>query len=91
MPHEGNYSSWMEAKHKRLRLDNIAEARQKKAMGRELEWIRSNVKGGRTKSKVRLFGVVCWWVLLLPAYRACVCACVRAFAPIVDCASSTAT
>jgi len=53
IPHEGNYSSWMDAKHKRLRLDNIAEARQKKAMGRELEWIRSNAKGGRTKSKAR--------------------------------------
>eukprot|EP00750_Incisomonas_marina_P003665 INCI1334.2.p1 GENE.INCI1334.2~~INCI1334.2.p1 ORF type:complete len:411 (+),score=82.49 INCI1334.2:968-2200(+) len=53
IPHEGNYSSWMEAKHKRLRLDNMAEARQAKAMSRELEWIRSNAKGGRTKSKAR--------------------------------------
>lgn len=53
MPHEGNYSSWMDSKQKRLRLDNLAEARQKKAMARELDWIRSNAKGGRTKSKAR--------------------------------------
>ena len=53
-PYEGNYSNWLEAKEKRLEMENKSEASHQKAMKDELEWVRSNAKGRQSKSKARL-------------------------------------
>ena len=53
-PYEGNYSDWLEAKEKRLEMENKSEASHQKAMKDELEWVRSNAKGRQSKSKARL-------------------------------------
>ncbi len=53
-PHEGNYSSWLEAKTKRvIQEQSESEARQR-AMKRELEWVRAGAKARQAKSKARL-------------------------------------
>src|SRR5690606_31920699 len=39
-PYEGNYSSWLEQKEKRLQLESKGEQSRQKALARELEWIR---------------------------------------------------
>lgn len=54
IPYEGNYSSWLEQKEKRLIQEKRAEASHMKVIQSELEWVRSNAKGKRTKSKARL-------------------------------------
>jgi ATP-binding cassette ChvD family protein len=54
IPYEGNYSSWLEQKEKRLQQEEKAEAGRMKAMKEELEWVRSNPKGRQAKSKARL-------------------------------------
>jgi ATP-binding cassette ChvD family protein len=54
IPYEGNYSSWLEQKEKRLIQEKRAEASHMKVIQNELEWVRSNAKGKRTKSKSRL-------------------------------------
>ena len=54
IPYEGNYSSWLEQKEKRLEQEQKAEAGRIKAMKEELEWVRSNPKGRQAKSKARL-------------------------------------
>ncbi len=54
IPWEGNYSSWLEQKEKRLEQEERAEQARIKAMKRELEWVRSNPKGRHAKSKARL-------------------------------------
>jgi ATP-binding cassette ChvD family protein len=54
IPYEGNYSSWLEAKEKRLEQEQKAEDSHARAMKAELEWVRSNPKGRRAKSKARL-------------------------------------
>ena len=54
IPYEGNYSSWLEQKEKRLEQEAKSEAARTKAMQQELEWVRSNAKGRQTKSKARL-------------------------------------
>jgi ATP-binding cassette ChvD family protein len=54
IPWEGNYSSWLEQKEKRLELEERTEAARVKAMKAELEWVRSNPKGRHAKSKARL-------------------------------------
>ena len=51
---EGNYSSWLEQKEKRLELEDKQESSRQKAMKAELEWVRSNQKGRHAKSKARL-------------------------------------
>ena len=53
-PHEGNYSSWLEAKDKRNAQEGREADSKSKALKRELEWIRSNPKARQTKSKARL-------------------------------------
>jgi len=53
-PHEGNYSSWLEAKDKRNMQEGREADSKSKALKRELEWIRSNPKARQTKSKARL-------------------------------------
>ncbi len=54
IPWEGNYSSWLEQKEKRLELEERTEASRRKAIAAELEWVRSNPKGRHAKSKARL-------------------------------------
>jgi sulfate-transporting ATPase len=54
IPWEGNYSSWLEQKEKRLAVEASQEAARIKAMQAELEWVRQNPKGRGTKSKARL-------------------------------------
>ncbi|HYG54088.1 MAG TPA: energy-dependent translational throttle protein EttA [Burkholderiales bacterium] len=54
IPWEGNYSSWLEQKEKRLQVEASQEAARIKAMQAELEWVRTNPKGRGTKSKARL-------------------------------------
>ncbi|WP_026289907.1 energy-dependent translational throttle protein EttA [Thioalkalivibrio sulfidiphilus] len=54
IPWEGNYSSWLEQKEKRLEMEEKQESARRKTMEAELEWVRSNPKGRGTKSKARL-------------------------------------
>jgi sulfate-transporting ATPase len=54
IPWEGNYSSWLEQKEKRLQVEASQEQARIKAMQHELEWVRQNPKGRGTKSKARL-------------------------------------
>ncbi|MDA1140926.1 MAG: energy-dependent translational throttle protein EttA [Planctomycetota bacterium] len=54
IPWKGNYSSWLEQKHKRLQNEAKAEDQRAKALQRELDWIRQNPKGRQTKAKARL-------------------------------------
>jgi sulfate-transporting ATPase len=54
IPWEGNYSSWLEQKEKRLEQEQKSEAARIKAMKEELDWVRQNPKGRQAKSKARL-------------------------------------
>ncbi len=54
IPYEGNYSSWLEQKEKRLEQEGKAEAARMKTIKSELEWVRSNAKGRHAKSKARM-------------------------------------
>ena len=54
IPYEGNYSTWLEAKEKRLEQEQRTEAAHQKAIKAELEWVRSNPKGRQAKNKARL-------------------------------------
>ncbi|NCN43065.1 MAG: energy-dependent translational throttle protein EttA [Piscirickettsiaceae bacterium CG_4_9_14_3_um_filter_43_564] len=54
IPYEGNYSSWLEQKEKRLEMEAKQEDARMKTIQHELEWVRSNAKGRHAKSKARL-------------------------------------
>ena len=54
IPWEGNYSSWLEQKEKRLETEAKQEEARLKTMKAELEWVRQNPKGRQAKSKARL-------------------------------------
>lgn len=54
IPFEGNYSSWLEQKQKRLKTEDRKDAKRQKTLEKELEWIRQNPKGRRAKSKARI-------------------------------------
>src|SRR5215510_609577 len=54
IPWEGNYSSWLEQKEKRLATEAKQEEARLKSMKAELEWVRQNPKGRQAKSKARL-------------------------------------
>ncbi len=54
IPWEGNYSSWLEQKEKRLEIEEKQETARIKAMKEELEWVRTAPKGRHAKSKSRL-------------------------------------
>jgi sulfate-transporting ATPase len=54
IPWEGNYSSWLEQKEKRLEVEEKQEQARIKTMQKELEWVRQNPKGRQAKSKARL-------------------------------------
>ena len=54
IPWEGNYSSWLDQKERRLAQEKKSEQGRLKAMKEELEWVRSNPKGRQAKSKARM-------------------------------------
>jgi len=54
IPHEGNYSGWLDAKANRLDTESKQESAHAKAMKAELEWVRQGAKGRQSKSKARL-------------------------------------
>jgi energy-dependent translational throttle protein EttA len=54
IPWEGNYSSWLEQKERRLEQEERQESARQRTMKAELEWVRSNPKGRHAKSKARL-------------------------------------
>jgi sulfate-transporting ATPase len=54
IPYEGNYTSWLEQKEKRLEQEGRQQSSQQRLIKTELEWVRSNAKGRRTKSKARM-------------------------------------
>ena len=54
IPFEGNYSSWLDQKKKRLQQEEKQESKRQKTLQKELEWIRQNPKGKSSKSKARI-------------------------------------
>src|SRR5688572_17111434 len=54
LPFRGNYSAWLEQKQARLAQEERSESARQRTIARELEWVRTNPKGRRTKSKARL-------------------------------------
>jgi ATP-binding cassette ChvD family protein len=53
-PYEGNYSTYLETKKDRLKVEGAKDAKRAKMLERELEWVRSNPKARQAKSKSRL-------------------------------------
>ncbi len=53
-PYEGNYTTYLETKQSRLKIEGQKDAKRAKMLERELEWVRSNAKARQTKSKSRL-------------------------------------
>ncbi len=54
IPYEGNYSAWLEAKQERLAQEDRQDKSRQRQIAAELDWVRTNPKGRRTKSKSRL-------------------------------------
>ncbi len=54
IPYEGNYTSWLEQKGKRLEQEEREETARQRAIRDELEWVRSSPKARQTKSKARI-------------------------------------
>jgi len=54
IPWKGNYSSWLEQKEERLRLEEKSESKRQKTLMRELEWIRMSPKARQAKGKARV-------------------------------------
>ncbi|MGO1073609.1 energy-dependent translational throttle protein EttA [Lysobacter sp. CA199] len=54
IPWKGNYTDWLVQKDERLKQEDNQEKSRQKAIQKELEWARSNAKGGRSKGKARL-------------------------------------
>lgn len=54
IPYEGNYTSWLEQKQKRLEQEAREESARQKTLASELEWIRKNPKARQAKSKARI-------------------------------------
>jgi sulfate-transporting ATPase len=54
IPYQGNYSGWLEQKGARLAQDEKQEKARQRTIAAELEWVRTNPKGRRTRSKARL-------------------------------------
>jgi len=54
IPWKGNYSSWLEQKDERLKQEESGEKARRKAIQRELEWVRQGAKGRQSKGKARL-------------------------------------
>jgi ATP-binding cassette ChvD family protein len=53
-PYEGNYSTYLETKAARLRIEGQRDAKRAKRLSEELDWVRQNAKGRQAKSKARL-------------------------------------
>jgi ATP-binding cassette ChvD family protein len=53
-PYEGNYTTYLETKSSRLKVEGNKDAKRKKEIERELEWVRSNPRARQAKSKARL-------------------------------------
>jgi len=53
-PYEGNYSTYLEKKQARLKVEGAKDAKLSKRLADELEWVRSNAKARQTKSRARL-------------------------------------
>jgi len=53
-PYEGNYSTYLETKSTRLKIEGQKDAKRVKRLTEELEWVRQNSKGRQVKSKARL-------------------------------------
>src|SRR3546814_10785060 len=54
IPWKGHYTDWLVQKDDRLKREDSQEKARQKAIQKELEWARSNAKGGRSKRKARL-------------------------------------
>jgi len=54
IPWKGNYSSWLDQKQERLAAEEASESARRRALKRELEWVRQNAKGRQSKSKSRM-------------------------------------
>ncbi len=54
IPFEGNYSSWLDQKTRRLEVEEKQESKRRRVLQRELEWVRLNPKGRHAKSKARI-------------------------------------
>jgi len=53
-PYEGNYSTYLEKKQERLKVEGAKDAKLKRRLSEELDWVRSNAKARQTKSRSRL-------------------------------------
>ena len=53
-PYEGNYSTYLERKQERLKVEGAKDAKLKRRLSEELDWVRSNAKARQTKSRSRL-------------------------------------
>ncbi|MBE0532194.1 MAG: energy-dependent translational throttle protein EttA [Rhodospirillales bacterium] len=54
IPYQGNYSSWLEQKQKRLQQEEREESARQRTLAQELEWIRSSPRARQTKSQARI-------------------------------------
>jgi len=54
IPYEGNYSTWLDGKNRRLATESKQEISRQKAIKQELEWVRQNPKGRQAKNKARI-------------------------------------
>ena len=54
IPWQGNYSSWLEQKERRLKVEESTETARRKSIASELEWVRQGARGRHAKSKARL-------------------------------------
>ena len=54
IPWQGNYSSWLEQKSKRLAMEEKPESKRRKTLERELDWVRMSPKARQAKGKARL-------------------------------------
>jgi len=54
IPYEGNYSSWLEQKDKRIRQEQSESEARQRSIARELEWVRASARARQAKSKARL-------------------------------------
>ncbi|MSQ60357.1 MAG: energy-dependent translational throttle protein EttA [Betaproteobacteria bacterium] len=54
IPWKGNYSSWLEQKEERLKVEESSESARQKTIKKELEWVRQNPKGRQAKAKARI-------------------------------------
>jgi ATPase subunit of ABC transporter with duplicated ATPase domains len=67
LPYEGNYSTYLDKKAKRLEQESREDEGRSKAIKDELEWIRAGTKGRQTKSKARIKAFDQWWNRRKPA------------------------